>query len=836
MSDVLDANLAELLRRAYVPALPAAEFRTRLEKSLRTELARKRGTFSRGRPWSRPLLALAAAIAMLLAGGLFWLAREGPGEDCGAILARGELAWRAAAEEPWRSLPASRAERGFDLLAGTLELATPVEVGTEVRLPAGSAELAAASRAAFDAAGSALVLHEGSLALEHGAGAPPWRLATREGVLAIGSAELVVALGSRGLQVRVERGSVWFEDGDGRTALAPGREAWLSDGALLDAGASSVAIAPSELPADGRRAIEPDPLAAAPEPPLAALDGRVRGPADGVRVTRFTVALVRQREEHDFFSPIVREFEDAAGRFRWEGVQAHAFEVFVHADGHAVRHAGTIDGRAKEPLAALEIELERGSTRSGRVVDAQTGDPIAGALVMSEEDTAAFGLPFRMESEQAEAGNAFFPTAALSGPDGGFVLEHISTGRHRLRVTASGYGVAYSKRIDTAAGDAGEPLLFALQSGATIRGRVTDMKGEPAGGRRLIVTPMESDLDPHRQMSFALVETDATGSYAATDLPGGEMLVILIGESPNEALNEVKAAVVAPGADVRVDFEGEKTGTRVVGRLLDAAGAPLPSRNLAIYRCVNGTLDYLSFVGTSSDEEGRFEFEGLPPGPHRVFLIGSMGRTIQWIEEIEVLEMVEQTQDLELSLGAIEGTTRSGLDESALPRSVIVIQRHLDEEGVLEFAGWILADAEGRFRFAGLPFGVYELSAYAVTDDFGFEHTEAFGLDASAASKTLELRHYPGGQVRVLVVDASGTPVAGAAVNFLDERGREFGFDRNPVTDDQGVHLARGCRPGPFTVVALCTDGRRGTSPLDCKIGQMNEVKITLEAPSESAK
>jgi hypothetical protein len=163
--------------------------------------------------------------------------------------------------------------------------------------------------------------------------------------------------------------------------------------------------------------------------------------AAGRKVQAFRAAVFRfprnsQTARAD--ADLLRTFEGAAvaavdgvARVRWSGMAGNALIVFVLADGHALaRGEGPVDA------SELQVQLEPAVPCRGRVVDAATGAPIAGAHVWStvHRDGAPRSAP-NYPLVALEPGSF----AVRSGVDGTFALPHEPAGRRDLRVVAEGY-------------------------------------------------------------------------------------------------------------------------------------------------------------------------------------------------------------------------------------------------------------------------------------------------------------------------------------------------------------------------------------------------------------
>ncbi len=830
---VLDRNLARLLQRAWVPVLPRPAFRAELEGTWRAaarELARRRARgaaaivewadpLARGarpRAWRvRPSLLAAAAVALALALPRL-LDRPGAprATTLDGLLARGAVALRGLDGGSWQAC--AEGPEGLALAPPGALVVTPAGRGLRVVAPEGSLELAASTRASIALDGETLdVRLEGEVAAERSASPRAWRLANGRAAVRLDEGRLELALREGAGEARLVRGRARYERAGPDGSREEGALAAGAALALYPLAAPETAGAP--LAAGGRRTLASaeGPGAAGPERPGApALAGAVRDAQSGEPIRSFRVLVLDEQVGNEVEEPVVRAFDAPDGSFRWEAPARGRALVFVHAPGHAPAALGLHD--LAEDVALGAVSLARGGTVRGHVVDAATGSPLPGALVLSERDAPAYGLPLALD-EPPE----WLAIRARSGADGSFTLAHASAGTHALRVTRPGYAPAWFEVAVAEGGttDAGTRLLGA---GGRLEGRARRPDGTAFADAYLIVTLMNDARTP--RSAFAQARTDAEGRYAVGDLPPGQLLAVFLGDFREPP--KVRPVEIEAGRTTRLDFPDRPEGTRLVGRIERSDGAPVAQRNLTLI-ADDATAPESDWIATTSDAGGRYAFESVAPGRASLLEVDAFGRWLVLIARIDVPAWPEVTLDLRQGTGAVVGRTlRETTDEPA--DTVLVLERL--EDGRRLFAGFARSDADGSYALRGLPEGRYALTAYATGDALGFEAAEPFDLVEGAPPHALVFRHGPGATVEVRVLDASGAPVPGAMVELEDERGRRFSFDRRPLTDADGVHVAQGVRPGRFTVcVALA--GREARAPLECRPGRREAVTIRLPDP-----
>jgi len=245
------------------------------------------------------------------------------------------------------------------------------------------------------------------------------------------------------------------------------------------------------------------------QPAEGELDGRVRDgndrPIAGVRVTLtpadgLTATQVAWTDERGLF-----EFSQLA-----PGTGLIELDHPDYAPGQRSLKVARAPG-----AAPVELTLVAGWSLALSVRARGSGDPIAGARVEVDE---------RLWSSD-EAGEA--------------EVRRLAGDRVRVTVRAGGW-VSQSEVIERPEGGAAS-LVFELDEAAGMEGEVTDERGEPVGGARVLIHSADGSA------LLAETRTTADGRWSVPDLPEGDVRVEAI---PPAAL----AAILAPVAmdsDVR---------------------------------------------------------------------------------------------------------------------------------------------------------------------------------------------------------------------------------------------------------------------------------------------
>jgi protocatechuate 3,4-dioxygenase beta subunit len=120
----------------------------------------------------------------------------------------------------------------------------------------------------------------------------------------------------------------------------------------------------------------------------------------------------------------VKSIEDARGAFLWDSLPPGAYVLTASADGRPPTRSRSVDVEMSRTTRHVRIVLARGATLSGRVVDADGKQPLAGATVGFDALTSA-GM----------GGGGY----ARTDESGAYTLEGAPPGPFSIRIAREGY-------------------------------------------------------------------------------------------------------------------------------------------------------------------------------------------------------------------------------------------------------------------------------------------------------------------------------------------------------------------------------------------------------------
>lgn len=311
---------------------------------------------------------------------------------------------------------------------------------------------------------------------------------------------------------------------------------------------------------------------------------------------------------------------DAEGRFRFERLPSGPYTVDIEPDvaGQPDWLDGLLDPGETE---TVEWTCAEGSLLTGKVTDAATGEPIAGARI-GEGWT--------------------FDKAVRSGADGTYTLRGFGGHGPVIAVHAEAPGYA-RRRIDCDLGETAPYTEdFALERGADVVGQLVDGSGRPIAKAYVAAVTTTGPEVP-----WLATRSDANGRFVCTGFPRRCDGVLMVRHAGHAS---VVYSLPRPAGDGQIDFGTVRLQTPLVvrGMLRDDAGSPAPGQLVSL-RGVNADMTWLAPMPSTwgflqlycgerqvrTDQNGAFAFGDVAPGEYGV-AIGSMTDAAPILEIVTV--------------------------------------------------------------------------------------------------------------------------------------------------------------------------------------------------------
>jgi 5-hydroxyisourate hydrolase-like protein (transthyretin family) len=502
------------------------------------------------------------------------------------------------------------------------------------------------------------------------------------------------------------------------------------------------------------------------------LRGRVVDAATGAPVTEFGIAFEERMDDPsivpDRRGPSAVTARD--GRFEVKGVPAGPATIVALARGYMPGEVQGIDIIPGEPTPEVLIELKRGITLRGRVIDKASGKPLAGVQISQGDSITA-----RLREDRG-LGHA----PATSDADGLFALEGLPAGT--LSITAESKNHADLSRRMVLTQDTSVELALSL--GATITGQVLAADG---------VTPVQASV----QLQWE-TERENWSSGGASDAQGRfELKHRAAGRYKLSALTQSQ---VTPAKEITVAGDERLDGIKLVfeaAPMIRGTIAGLSPEELTRLRMAGGRAPqapdgkwYWSgeLFQESSDIEldgtaYRLQQRGLRAGPTIVIAGPAQGPQIQ--KRVTMPERGAGTVDFDFAGGMqVAGrVTRAGKPAAGIAMVA------LPDEGQ-PVAGVTQTTASGEYRFADLARGTYRIGPANVKP-----------LRLQMTGNVVQDFELPALEVAGRASDAmTGRPLSAVRVELRTTQVDAVTESRSVLTDHEGAFKLDQLAPGEYVL------------------------------------
>jgi protocatechuate 3,4-dioxygenase beta subunit len=452
----------------------------------------------------------------------------------------------------------------------------------------------------------------------------------------------------------------------------------------------------------------------------------------------------------------------------------------------------------------IPVHLEAPRKIAGKVVESDTGRPVAGALAWS-------GWPMAGPAARSDTAGAF----QVEGPFG------------EAWANAAAADFFPGERQPVSKGTA----VLKLQPSATLHGRVVSSAGQPVADAWIAASPSRIR---NRESQQATCRSRADGSFRLTGLLYGGVYELTAARQ-GFARTKTPATTAARGKPSPAVTIVLSDGQTAIGRVVDEAGNPVEGAEVKL---LSHALDSEESSAVSGPN-GRFELRRLEPGG-KMLKAGHPDHAFVFLPRIEIPKEAQV-----FDLGTV-----------TLPASGVIEGRVTDTRGRPLEGTEVRAFPAAPERMAGWMFGDGERSGHVSTGPDGTFRIERLQRDARfdvrAKHPGYVQRDMPGVEapteepVRIeltaartlagQVVNPEGEPVPGAELARVEDSALGGGSSSMGVgvTDDDGRFRVAGLPPGSvdFIVTADGYSTRRLRAVRIPETEEPDALRIVLERGS----
>ncbi len=259
----------------------------------------------------------------------------------------------------------------------------------------------------------------------------------------------------------------------------------------------------------------------------------------------------------------------------------------------------------------IELQFQAHIEFTGRVLRADTGEPIPGAEIRLTAPLE-WALDHAGEGERRQSSDA----------SGSFRFESIPTGRYGLRIASKGF-FPIGTKIDIS--EPGQAQSFALQPAFLLRGRVVDQSGAALLGAEIQVIEASYDGSQFaefklralgRGLALASSRSAGEGRFQMDEIGAGEFRVRLSAAGKAERISRPFRS--EPGGNLNLGDLVLTEAARLQGRALIAPGEPAARAMVCLDPLGASEPPRISHQ-VRADAAGNYLFEGIEAGTYELF-------------------------------------------------------------------------------------------------------------------------------------------------------------------------------------------------------------------------
>jgi 5-hydroxyisourate hydrolase-like protein (transthyretin family) len=479
---------------------------------------------------------------------------------------------------------------------------------------------------------------------------------------------------------------------------------------------------------------------AAQKSTVASISGRIT--IDGKPASGVTVQLLDHEQPSLYLAETVTDRE---GLFKLDNLADGNYKLLPLVPDYFIKNEETIEQPGKkvkivdgEPIKDLEITLERGGVITGHVTD-YNGEPIIGSTIdlsnIVKIGIVDASIPISFTTETDDRG--FYRLYGL--PSGRYAVKatiNITGNKNRSREAFHPDVKTHTEAttVEVTAGNTTENIDITFKQrepqpkSYKVTGRIVNAKdGKPAANIQI-----NYRYDEVRIVNLGFSKSlysNPMGEFEINDISPGKYVIYVMPDFNKFLYSETVPFEVfdsdVKGLEIKLCRGASIKGTVVVKNADDPAILAQIKEQRFTVRCQTQETDRPFHNTFSSEADGSFKIEGLPPGKATISitenlfvqsLFSLLNIELNSSEQKDGIDISpdEQVTDVRIVLGYYTGSIRGQIivNGGTLPADAQMIVSITNPTGVRNFHGRLFknADSSGRFLFERLEPGNYKVT------------------------------------------------------------------------------------------------------------------------------
>jgi uncharacterized GH25 family protein len=509
------------------------------------------------------------------------------------------------------------------------------------------------------------------------------------------------------------------------------------------------------------------------------------------------------------------------GTYTISGLKAISHTMSVESTGYSTQQREDVDAGAM----GIDFILQGTGSVEGQVVDASSGKPIPDFEIQFIRIT-----PNQPPGPSEFGGNG----TQIQDPEGRFHLDNVEAGAASIYVRAHGYAPQMQSVEGVQPNDTLTGVMFRMEAGGSVAGRVTNNHGEPMAGAQIYDGPLPQDYERGKTPGAI---SGADGTYTLDGLATGTVSVSakLQGYAPT-----ISQVVTSPGQSTPLDIV-LGAGAGIIARVREG-NAPAANAFISVNPQTGGN----SASGNTKDD-GTIEFKGLAAGQYNLYSSLNRNNSPGAANRAQNRQItLEEGQAVEIEFVFLSGNaTLEGkiiLEGQAPAQAWANLEIDVSADGETHESAHVQVDATGTFVMDGMPSGHGRLNIGAqLPGNQNISRMVNIDLAPNRTTQiTIDLRG--GGTIAGAVTGMRPAEVGSAALlrgvveipatidmSFYESIARSGVIVSGAQLDAAGTFTIQGVEPGEYTVLVAAFDGQRLTQAEMLSRMRIAHAAVTVE-------